>query len=179
VEGWEIYNILEWKLENVINGYHLLIPFLAVQSCKSLGFLYDSWPFFSFVAFSLHLSTLSSSKLFSISCSHAQVVSCRLPTMTARVWAWVWSCGICGGHSGAGAGFFRVLWFPLPIFIKPIVPQSPSSIIWGWCNMPVVAAVPNGLSLTPLRIIKENHAVTSVQVFPLFFCPLTYLQKFS
>jgi hypothetical protein len=22
--------------------------------------------------------------------------------------------GICGGQSGAGAGFLRVLWFPLP-----------------------------------------------------------------
>jgi hypothetical protein len=40
----------------------------------------------------------------------------------------VWSCGICGGRSGAGAGFLRVLRFPLPIFIPPIAPQSPSSI---------------------------------------------------
>jgi hypothetical protein len=31
--------------------------------------------------------------------------------------------------------------------------QSPSSNIWGWYNRPVVAAVPNGLSLTSLRII--------------------------
>jgi hypothetical protein len=42
--------------------------------------------------------------------------------------AWVWSCGICGGQSGAGAGFLQVLRFPLPIFIPPIAPQSPSSI---------------------------------------------------
>jgi hypothetical protein len=41
----------------------------------------------------------------------------------------------------------------LPIFIPPIAPQSPSSIIWGWYNRPVVAAVPSGLSLTALRII--------------------------
>jgi hypothetical protein len=45
------------------------------------------------------------------------------------------------------------LWFPLPIFIPPIAPQSPSSIIWGLCNRPVVAAVPSGLSLAPLTII--------------------------
>jgi hypothetical protein len=32
---------------------------------------------------------------------------------------------------GAGAGFLRVLWFPLPIFIPPISPQSPSPIIRG------------------------------------------------
>jgi hypothetical protein len=30
----------------------------------------------------------------------------------------------CGGQSGAGAGFLRVLRFPLPIFI---LPNSPSS----------------------------------------------------
>jgi hypothetical protein len=35
-----------------------------------------------------------------------------------------------------------VLRFPLPIFIPPISPQSPSPIIRGWYNRPVVAAVP-------------------------------------
>jgi hypothetical protein len=29
-------------------------------------------------------------------------------------------------------------------------------IIWGWYNTPVVAAVPSGLSLTPLILIKRN-----------------------
>jgi hypothetical protein len=53
----------------------------------------------------------------------------------------VTSCEICGGQSGTGAGFLRVLLFPLPIFIPPIAPQSPPSIIWGWYNRPVVAAV--------------------------------------
>jgi hypothetical protein len=52
----------------------------------------------------------------------------------------------------AGAGFLRVLRFPLPISIPPISPQSPSSVIWGWYNRPVEAAVPSGLSLTPLII---------------------------
>jgi hypothetical protein len=50
-----------------------------------------------------------------------------------------------------GAGFLRVLRFPLPIFIPPIAPQSPSSIIWGLYNRPEVAAVPSGLSPTPLK----------------------------
>jgi hypothetical protein len=52
----------------------------------------------------------------------------------------VWSCGICGGQSGAGSDFLRVLRFPLPIFIPPIAPQSPSSIIWGLYNRTEVAA---------------------------------------
>jgi hypothetical protein len=80
-----------------------------------------------------------------------EAVSRWLPTAAARVRACVWSCGICGGQSGAGAGFLRVLRFSLPLFIPPIAPQSPSSIIWGRYNRPVVAAVPSGLSLTPLR----------------------------
>jgi hypothetical protein len=69
------------------------------------------------------------------------------------------SCGICGGQSGTWAGFLRVLRFPLPIFIPPVAPQSLSSIIRGWYNRPVVAAVPSGLSLSPLRIIiiKNNR----------------------
>jgi hypothetical protein len=38
--------------------------------------------------------------------------------------------------------FSRVFRFPLPIFIPTISSQLPSPIIWGWYNMPVVAAVP-------------------------------------
>jgi hypothetical protein len=53
----------------------------------------------------------------------AQAVSRWLPTATARVRARVLSSGICGGQSGAGAGFLRVLRFPLPIFIPPISPS--------------------------------------------------------
>jgi hypothetical protein len=72
----------------------------------------------------------------------AQAVSGWLPTAAALVRARVKSCGICGGQSGTGTDLFRVLLFPLPIFIPPIFPQSPSSIIWSWYNKPVVAAVP-------------------------------------
>jgi hypothetical protein len=78
----------------------------------------------------------------------AQAVSRRLPTAAARFRVRVWSCGICGGQSGAGA-----LRSPMPIFIPPISSQSPSSVIWGWYNRSVVAAVPSGVRLTPLIII--------------------------
>jgi hypothetical protein len=64
--------------------------------------------------------------------------------------------GICGGQSGAEVGFLRVLRSPLPVFILQIAPQSPASIKWGWYDRPVVAAVPSGLSLSPLRIINNN-----------------------
>jgi hypothetical protein len=94
----------------------------------------------------------------------AQPVNRWLPTAAVRVW----SCGICGGQSGAGAGFLRVLLFPLPIFVPPIAPQSPSSIIWALYNRPKVAAVPSRLSPTPLIIIIKKWC-----------CPLKINHRFE
>jgi hypothetical protein len=39
---------------------------------------------------------------------------------------------------------------------------STITIIWGWHNRSVVAAVPSGPSLTPLRIIKINDIAGNV-----------------
>jgi hypothetical protein len=78
-----------------------------------------------------------------------QVVSHWLPTVVAQFQAQVWSCGICGRQSIAGAGFLQVLRFTLPIFIPPTAPQSSSSIIWAWHNKPVEA------SLTPLNSVTN------------------------
>jgi hypothetical protein len=44
----------------------------------------------------------------------AQAVSLWLPTAAARVRVRE-ACGVCGGQRGIGAGFLRVLRFPLPI----------------------------------------------------------------
>jgi hypothetical protein len=52
----------------------------------------------------------------------AQGVSRWLPTAAARIRVRA-ACGVCGGQSGIGAGFLRVLRFPLPI-IPPISPPS-------------------------------------------------------
>jgi hypothetical protein len=54
----------------------------------------------------------------------AQAVSHWLPRGAARFQTRVWSSGTCGGQSGAGVVFLRVLWFPLPIFIPPNSPSS-------------------------------------------------------
>jgi hypothetical protein len=90
----------------------------------------------------------------------AQAISCWLPTMAARVWSRVWSCVIFGGQSGAGAGFLRVLRFPLPIFIPPIAPHSPSPIIWGWYYRPEVAAV-QGTWSYPTINKKKSYGLDS------------------
>jgi hypothetical protein len=52
----------------------------------------------------------------------AQAVRRWLPTAAVRVRVRT-ACGVCGGQSGTGAGFLRVLRFPLPI-IPPISPSS-------------------------------------------------------
>jgi hypothetical protein len=53
-----------------------------------------------------------------------QPISPRLSTAAARVSDQITSCRICGGQSGTGAGFMRLLRFPLPILIPPTAPQS-------------------------------------------------------
>jgi hypothetical protein len=76
-----------------------------------------------------------------------------LKNAAARVRSRVWSSGICGGQSDTEAGFLRVLRFPLPIYIPPIAPQSPSPIIWGWYNSQKWPQYKE-LSPTPLAIKK-------------------------
>jgi hypothetical protein len=49
----------------------------------------------------------------------AQEVRRRVPTATNRVKSQFRLRVICGGQSGAGKGFLRVLWFPLPILVSP------------------------------------------------------------
>jgi hypothetical protein len=78
----------------------------------------------------------------------AQAVSRRLPTEAALVWAQVRSCGTYGGQSGTGAGFLRILRFPLPILIPPTAPHYHLSSGAGTIGQ-LVADVPSGLSLTP------------------------------
>jgi hypothetical protein len=79
------------------------------------------------VAIEMHFVSLACNYLFSRFViiledrAVAQAVSRWLPTATARVRVRT-ACGVCGGQSGTGAGFLRVLLLPLPI----IPPNFPS-----------------------------------------------------
>jgi hypothetical protein len=65
--------------------------------------------------------------------------------VATRVRARVWSSGICGGQSGAGTGFLRVLRCPLPIFIPPnfLSSQSPGAEAADVPSKPSMASTPH------------------------------------
>jgi hypothetical protein len=71
----------------------------------------------------------------------AQAISRWLPTVATRVRAQVRPCGICGGQSGAVAGFLRVLQFLLTFLIPPTAPHSSSSITRDWYKGQLMADV--------------------------------------
>jgi hypothetical protein len=68
-------------------------------------------------------STLKLEGTYFLGRAIAEAVTRWLPTSAVRVQSRVWSSGICGGQSGVGTGFLRVLRFPLP-FIPPNSPFS-------------------------------------------------------
>jgi hypothetical protein len=64
----------------------------------------------------------------------AQAVSRRLPIAAARLRAQVKICGICGGQSGTGAAFLRLLRLHCHTIIPLIAPKSSSCVMQGWYN---------------------------------------------
>jgi hypothetical protein len=52
-----------------------------------------------------------------------------------------------------GQVFSEYFGFPCQSLFHQLLHSHHLSIIWGWYNRPVVAAVPSGLGLTPLTII--------------------------
>jgi hypothetical protein len=104
-------------------------------------------------------------------CDVAQAVSHWLRTAAARVRARVRSCGICGGPSGTGAGFLRVLRFPLPL-IPWIAPNSSLSFtIRVWYSRPVIASV-IVVSVTLHDSNKSKFYLEDILSSPLSSLPL-------
>jgi hypothetical protein len=62
-----------------------------------------------------------------------------------------------------GPVFSQYFGVPCQIFIPPISPQSPSPIIRGWYNRPVVAAVPK----VPPRNLKKKSLHYKVNLLML------------
>jgi hypothetical protein len=78
----------------------------------------------------------------------AQVVSCLLPTMAARVLAQVRTCGICGRQSGTGAGFPpEYFGFPCQAFHRLLHTHHHLSSMVGIIGQ-MVTDTPSALSLT-------------------------------
>jgi hypothetical protein len=62
--------------------------------------------------------------------------------------------GICGGQCGTGAGFLRLLRFPLPILTPPTAPHSSPSIIGAGRVGQLAVGVPSGLSHTAPQYVQ-------------------------
>jgi hypothetical protein len=103
----------------------------------------------------------------------AQAVSRWLPTAAARVRVRP-ACEVCGGQSSTGAGFLRVLRFPLPIIIPPISrsSQSPGAgTIGHW--WPQCRADPIGLHPLCFNLLITNNVTETARTESgLSFAPL-------
>jgi hypothetical protein len=97
------------------------------------------------------------------------VASRQLPTTVARVQAQVKSCGICNRQSCTGAGFLRVLRFPLPSLIPPTDAHSSSSVIRGWYNRPISGRRTNWTQSHPTPKKKLKHKKSDLLSFPYPF----------
>jgi hypothetical protein len=94
-------------------------------------------------------STSSQCYPFNLGRAIAQAVSRLFLNAAAWVRFQVKSCGICGGQSGAGAVFLRVLLFPLSSSLSTNCSTLIHLSSGAGTRGQLVADVPSGLSLTP------------------------------
>jgi hypothetical protein len=98
----------------------------------------------------------------------AQAVSCWLPTTAAWVRARVWSSGIYGGQSGAGAGFLRVLQFPCQSSFHQILHHHNHSgqlqevIQWPTCRVNPAGLHPHYANLKKLITRLKVHLLNAL-----------------
>jgi hypothetical protein len=89
----------------------------------------------------------------------AQAVGRKFLTAEAWVRAQVSPCRICGGESGTGTSFLRVLWF-FPVSIIPPLFHIHSYIIWGMDKGPVRGPVPQRQQSHPIATVTLKQGVT-------------------
>jgi hypothetical protein len=95
--------------------------------------------------------------LISWGCAIAQAVSRRLPTAAAWVRSQPGPCRTCDRQSATGAGFLRVVRFPLPILILLTAPHSSSPTIRGWYNRPISGRRTKWIVSTIPKKLKKNR----------------------
>jgi hypothetical protein len=88
----------------------------------------------------------------------AQVVSRRPLAAEARIRACVNPCGICGGQSVTGTGFFSEFFgFPLSVYHSTVALQT--HIIWGMRNMLTQVGI-HAWVLDPPHLQGKNYHVS-------------------
>jgi hypothetical protein len=117
----KIYNFAKKKKKHIHNFHE---PLKLRHGLTAIFFIVQENSLLSFVAM-YRLLTKNSLKHDDYRQNYhgraiAQEVSRRLPTAAAPVRAQVRSCG---GQSGIGVGFLRVLRYPLPFLIPPNAPH--------------------------------------------------------
>jgi hypothetical protein len=109
-----------YAIRKFITLFHKSLPFVHILSQTNPAHIVPSYFYNNFnniLAYTLGLQVTHS-----LGRAVAQAVSRWLSTAAARVRVRA-ACWVCGGRSGTGPGFLRVLRFPLPI----IPPSAPSS----------------------------------------------------
>jgi hypothetical protein len=90
--------------------------------------------------------------------ARTQAVSHWLPNAASQVRTRVWSCGISGGQA-LGQVFSKYFGFPCQSSFHQLLHNHHHLSFGAGKIWPVVAAVPSGLSLTPLRKNNQREAV--------------------
>jgi hypothetical protein len=123
--SWALFTIVvHWELSPTLAGVHLARISMSLSTLCTCCTTESASGYLFVMAWHWDFSDDSSCLQYFWNPSSGTLVSRWLPTAAARVQTRVWSSGICGGQSGAGAGFLRVVRFPLPIFIPPNSPST-------------------------------------------------------